>query len=563
MSIYLEIGPKTLNLAAGQLVNQEISLTNNSSEYYRSIILVFQSPWQVRLKQTTFSLGNLEPGASKSVDLEMKVTADPGQSFSLELTIHADGKAPQTENLYVVAKEIVSALEPPTLPTLPPTTIKQFRRELSKFTEDELADFCQDYFPDIYRNFTKHTSIQERIRQILDYCERRNIFPDLHEALQKTLQEDYSFFSGKSDESFSDPLANVKSHGPNAKAIIQTEKDGPSKSEPFPGYAVLIGVGADLAVTVQDATSLADLLRDPARCAFPPGQVHLLTESEATRANVLSVLDTLAQSVGPNSTAIVYFSGHGYRVELPGQPTMSFLLTYGYEVNNLPNMAISSAEFTAKLRAIRAKKLLVLLDCCHAGSIAQPKAPGVTLIKSPLPLQTEAVLAEGSGRVVLASSRGDELSYTSTPYSHFTLALLEALSGAGAAEKDGYARVLDVALYVGRMVPNRTGDNQHPIFNVSNLENNFALAYYAGGAKEPLPLPQTIGMRPAIRPIAIDARLAEGYRTLLCKYRRNLLEIEKAMAEFIDQRTVPLDLLRMRDEVLKKIAELEQGHRVE
>ena len=47
------------------------------------------------------------------------------------------------------------------------------------------------------------------------------------------------------------------------------------------GCAVLIGVGADLAVTVQDATALAALLRDPARCAFPADQVHLLTESGA------------------------------------------------------------------------------------------------------------------------------------------------------------------------------------------------------------------------------------------------------------------------------------------
>jgi hypothetical protein len=39
-------------------------------------------------------------------------------------------------------------------------------------------------------------------------------------------------------------------------------------SESFPhGYAVVVGVGADLPMTVPDATAIADLLRDPARCA--------------------------------------------------------------------------------------------------------------------------------------------------------------------------------------------------------------------------------------------------------------------------------------------------------
>ncbi len=328
------------------------------------------------------------------------------------------------------------------------------------------------------------------------------------------------------------------------------------------GYAVLVGVGADLPVTVQDATVLADLLRDPARCVFPTDQVQALTESKATRANVLSALDSLAQSAGPEDTAIIYFSGHGYQVATPSQSKSFHLLTYGYDLDDLPNTTIGGDEFTTKLRAIQAKKLLVLLDCCHAGGVAQPKAPGVTLVKSPLPLRAEQVLAEGSGRVILASSRGDELSFTAQPYSQFTLALLEALAGAGAAEQDGYARVLDTALYVGRMVPNRTDDKQHPIIKVANLENNFAVAYYAAGAKEPLPLPQTGGVQPAVTPVMLDSELTEGYRKLVRTYRRNALEIEMAMAEFIDQRMVPPDLLRARELALKKITELEHAYGV-
>lgn len=342
------------------------------------------------------------------------------------------------------------------------------------------------------------------------------------------------------------------------KQIREIEEDLEAKGQFAEGHAVVIGVGVDLPVTVQDATAFADFLKQPERCAYPEEQVDLLAGYQATRTHILAALDGLARSVTQNSTAIVYFSGHGYHVASPNRPPVFYLLPYGYDINNLPQTCISGKEFTDKLQAIRSKKLLVLLDCCHAGGIAQPKAPDVKLSKAPLPLQAEVLLAEGSGRVILASSRADEKSYTSKPYSQFTIALLESLAGAGAAEKDGYVRVLDVALYVGRMVPNRTHDAQHPMLKVSNLENNFVLAYYAGGSQNPMSIPKLVEAQVQSPPIEPDIEISEGYRKLLNRYRHHLLEVEMRMAEFIDQRAIPLDLLQARDGVIKKIEELER-----
>jgi len=61
--------------------------------------------------------------------------------------------------------------------------------------------------------------------------------------------------------------------------------------------------------------------------------------------------------------------------------------------------------------------------------------------------------------------------------------------------------------------------------------------------------------------IELERDLAEGYRNLMGKYRRNLLEIDAAMAEFIDQRAVPPDLLHARKSILQKITELENYNR--
>jgi len=314
------------------------------------------------------------------------------------------------------------------------------------------------------------------------------------------------------------------------------------------GYALLIGIGDNLPVTIKDAAGLRDILTNPHRCAYPPNQVKLLTEVHATRQDILGGLDWLADQAhkDPDAAVVVYFSGHG------GHMPDYHLVPYGYDAQAIADTAVSGVEFTGKLRAIRARKLLVLLDCCHAGGMAQVKAPG--FVKSPVPPELDVVLTEGSGRVVIASSRKDQVSYPGTPYSVFTQALREGLAGYGAAERDGYAYIADIALYVGRMVANRTKDRQHPILKLAAADN-FAVAYYAGGEKSPKPL---AGAQAYLTPIeVIDEGLVDGYSSILRQYQRNLLTVEKQMAQFIDQATVPYDLKRTQEGIFQKIAEIE------
>lgn len=249
------------------------------------------------------------------------------------------------------------------------------------------------------------------------------------------------------------------------------------------GYALLIGVGADLPVTVQDATALRDVLIDPSRAAYPPQQVTLLTETSATRQNIFTAFDQIIAQVNqnPNATVIIYYSGHGGCIKGTNE---HFLVPFGYDPSQRPDTAISGLEFTQKIEVITARKLIVLLDCCHAGGVPALKELGETFVKSPLPPELLNVLGTGSGRVVVASSRKDEYSYTGQPYSAFTDCLLEALQGKAAVNKDGYARILDVLIYLFDQVPKRATGPQHPFVNkVLELGDNFPLCYYAGGSK--------------------------------------------------------------------------------
>lgn len=262
------------------------------------------------------------------------------------------------------------------------------------------------------------------------------------------------------------------------------------------GYALIIGVGADLPNTVDDARGVADILQDKERCAYVQDNVQLLTGPEAARQDLLAALDALAGAANEQATVIVYFSGHGYRIK-----TMTgskyFIMPHGYDTDDLPATAVSGDELAAKLEAIPAQKLLLLLDCCHAGGLDDIKTPGATLTKAPIPEEVKNLLGEGRGRAIIASSQADEYSYAGTPYSAFTLALIEALCGEGAARQDGFVRVADLALHTRQMVPQRTGNKQHPTLNYEQADN-FRVAYYAAGDTTAKGLP--FDVEPQIEP---------------------------------------------------------------
>lgn len=260
------------------------------------------------------------------------------------------------------------------------------------------------------------------------------------------------------------------------------------------GHALLIGVGADLPVTVKDATAVRDVLVDPGRAGYPPEQVSLLTEAKAGRDNVLSGLDNLIERVDddPDAVAMVYFSGHGGSFQWNGQTSGYFLVTHGYDPANPEQTSVSGAELTARLEMLHARRLLVFLDCCHAGGMPQLKRAGSTFVKSPLPPELLESLDTGMGSVVVASSLQEESSYVGEKYSVFTECLLEAFAGKGAAAQDGFARVLNVLTYLFDQVPKRAPGPQHPfVKKIYDLADNFPICYYAGGDKS---LPAALGV---------------------------------------------------------------------
>lgn len=259
---------------------------------------------------------------------------------------------------------------------------------------------------------------------------------------------------------------------------------------PLPNaYALLVGVGdylhprfANLPVTIRDAQAVAEILADPNRCAYPPANIQLLTGPQATRANIRDALQTLAQSTDDQSTVSIYFSGHGGQA-LEAGIWRTYLCPREADPDDLGRSAISGDELSEWISDIPAQRLLVILDACHAAGSADLKAPNGSLFwKKGLPEAYYETLSQGSGRVVIASSKEDQFSYIRPPgdLSLFTYHLCQALGGKAAVRDDGLIRVLNVFHFVNEAV-HSDEPRQTPILKIKDLDLNFAIALDQGG----------------------------------------------------------------------------------
>jgi len=256
-------------------------------------------------------------------------------------------------------------------------------------------------------------------------------------------------------------------------------------------YALVVGIANYQKIkklpeiVLKDAQDIYKLLISSKHCGYSPDNVQLLLDSQATKVGINQALANLAQSSNPDSTIFIYISSHGGQIEC-GSQAGEYLLPVDTDLTStasLAQTAISGTQFTEALRAITARKIVVVFDCCHAGGIGQPKNANAPSIKAGLPESYYDALRKGRGRAILASSRSSEYSYllSGADNSLFTKHLLAGIQG-GIPSHDGLIRIFDLFEYIQPLV---TGEqpNQHPLFK-AELEENIPVALYLGGKKD-------------------------------------------------------------------------------
>lgn len=264
------------------------------------------------------------------------------------------------------------------------------------------------------------------------------------------------------------------------------------------GYALLIGIryghwDDPLNGPLKDVAALKTHFTDPYKAAYKNENIIELPEQEATTSGILTALGNLASKSArnPDATVIIYYSGHGANL-----CNQYFLVPYDFdlaawEAGKLnEKFIIQTAELAQKINNIKAKKCLIILDCCHAENIPVEKKlsaskkflsgftdalnDGIVDLPSEKSLNTQ--LNKGNGRVVLTSCEANETSLDLGSMSLFTKVLLESLNGTDNIEQDGWVRLIDLMRYVPKNVAEGASKienhQQHPMFKrIENLSS--------------------------------------------------------------------------------------------
>jgi metacaspase-1 len=246
------------------------------------------------------------------------------------------------------------------------------------------------------------------------------------------------------------------------------------------GRAILIGVDKyhshylpGLPAAVNDVKAIESILTDQNYCGYQSENVKVLIGSHANLVNIRKTFKDINSD--EHTTLFIYFSGHVGRI-WENNRWQVYLCPQDANPNDLENTALSGEEFLALLNHILAKKIIVILDACHAGGIPIKSTNGFANWKPGLPKSFYEHLSKGNGRVLILSSKEDQPSYIRGKLSLFTTHLVKALQGNAAIRGNGYIHILDVFDYVNDSV-SKEEPNQTPILKADNLDSNFPIAF--------------------------------------------------------------------------------------
>jgi helicase len=196
----------------------------------------------------------------------------------------------------------------------------------------------------------------------------------------------------------------------------------------------------ELRYAEQDAIAVHTLFADN----FGDGG-ELLIGSSATRPEIEQRFRQLAQ-VDPGDVVVVSFSGHGSETHE--------LVTYDADLYDLSDSCIPLDLLTEWFRAIPARRLVCILDCCFSGAMG---AKVLQVESKPRALRSEDTLLEhlaGDGRLIVTASTADQPAWENPRLGHglLTYYLLQALQGAEEVRSAGKVAVYRLLEYVTQRV---------------------------------------------------------------------------------------------------------------
>lgn len=241
---------------------------------------------------------------------------------------------------------------------------------------------------------------------------------------------------------------------------------------------------------------------------FPPANITLLRDSEATREGILAAMDAVANKVGENDIIVIQYSGHGSQItDREGDEPDGLdetIVPYDSGRGTNPNRDITDDEiYLWLLRLTKVTPFVTLIfDCCHSGTVSRDdfgenarwvepdERPIAELPSSPIDQQALAGGARNVGPsgwlplgqryVLLAGCRDEESSYEHNVglvdvvrHGALTYFLCQELVkvGAGTTYRDVFERISpQVSAAHSRQHPQLEGARDRELFGIHNIQ---------------------------------------------------------------------------------------------
>ncbi len=228
-------------------------------------------------------------------------------------------------------------------------------------------------------------------------------------------------------------------------------------------YALVIGIAkydnfTNLPKAVNDAEQIAQLLKEHGRFDVQPLPGKLI-ESE-NRWQVTAEKKLIGKELGQTlrlfllekakgSEALIYFAGHGFEApSLTGEPK-GYLATSDCHKDG--QNAIAFDDFNTLIAKSQLSSLVVLLDCCYAGSLLER-----SFIRSSFP-----VFNSKQDYCLITASRAFERAREDAEGGIFTKAVIKGLSQDKADDTTGEVNANDLMSFVSRELK---GSGQEAIY---------------------------------------------------------------------------------------------------
>lgn len=214
-------------------------------------------------------------------------------------------------------------------------------------------------------------------------------------------------------------------------------------------YAVIVGVADykydtyinDLPYTLNNTRAMYNFLTSREGGCVPSKNICYLTDSKATRANIIRMAKLLFAKAKEGDRVIFYYAGHG------GE---GYVTPYDY--NGYVETTIFYSDIKAIFKAARCKTKLLFMDSCFSGGIKTPKSRNRG--SSNIYRDTD----KNMNIAVMSACKANEFSWQTSTYEMgiFTHFLIKGLSGAANSDGNKYVTIKELYYYVYEQVTRET-----------------------------------------------------------------------------------------------------------